>query len=394
MEDFRIDRNNNNYNFRGGPELDYTLKENTTYTFRVYLYNDSGTGVQGRNGQFDQIGRVSFDDSQFVICAASHLDSDMDGIVNSLDLDSDNDGITDNIEAQTTQDYIAHSGAGGTAGFIDTNGDGLDDNYDNTTAAGIASGATGVGLTPVNTDGTDEVDYLDLDSDNDGAFDIFESGLGNNDTDGDGRTDAPVGDNGLDNSTTHEAADDYSDVSGLGNDGSTFQLADTDDDTAADGSDAAPTEIDLDYRDNVVPIDTDGDGVEDSVDVDDDNDGILDVNEGLVDGPKGAFTWTHNLNNGTSTGGINNEFGDGAEHAVASSTDALLGDGFTELRTDGNPATNNDGMRFEYYIEGATSANLDGARANDQYVEMSFTTLDNFEDDIMKLTQFLSLIHI
>ena len=85
--------------------------------------------------------------------------------------------------------------------------------------------------------------------------DSVESGLGNNDTNGDGRTDAEVGDNGLDNSATHETADDYTDVSGLGHDGSTFQLADTDGDTEADGSNAAPTETDLDYRDDsAVPV--------------------------------------------------------------------------------------------------------------------------------------------
>jgi len=55
LEDFRIDRNNDSYNFRSGPELDYDLKEGTTYTFRVYLYNDSGTGVPGSNGQTDQM---------------------------------------------------------------------------------------------------------------------------------------------------------------------------------------------------------------------------------------------------------------------------------------------------------------------------------------------------
>ena len=49
------------------------------------------------------------------------LDSDGDGIFDHLDIDSDNDGITDNVEAQTTADYIAPSGIGGTAAFVDTN---------------------------------------------------------------------------------------------------------------------------------------------------------------------------------------------------------------------------------------------------------------------------------
>ncbi len=108
-------------------------------------------------------------------------DTDADGLADHLDIDADNDGITDNIEAQTTDDFIAPSGAG--AAMIDTNSDGLDDNYDNTTAAGIASGATGIGLTPVNTDGAAAVgadttpDYLDMDSDGDGNNDFAENGL-------------------------------------------------------------------------------------------------------------------------------------------------------------------------------------------------------------------------
>ena len=114
------------------------------------------------------------------------------------------------------------------------------------------------------------VDRLDLDSDNDGVFDIVESGLANNDTNRDGRTDNSVGINGLDDSAAHEAADDFTDVSGLGHDGSTFQLADSDEDTAADGSDATPLIADLDYRDNF-GRDTDNDGVTDEEDIDDDN---------------------------------------------------------------------------------------------------------------------------
>jgi len=111
------------------------------------------------------------------------LDSDSDGIPNYLDLDSDNDGIPDNVEAQTTSGYMTPSGT-------DANNDGVDDAY-----AG--------GLTPVNSDGTDNMDYLDTDSDNDGVSDSVESGLtllGN------------VGINGLDNGV--DSSDDYTDVNG------------------------------------------------------------------------------------------------------------------------------------------------------------------------------------
>ncbi|RBQ11287.1 tandem-95 repeat protein, partial [Pedobacter miscanthi] len=83
-------------------------------------------------------------------------DTDGDGIPNFLDLDSDGDGIPDNIEAQSTAGYIAPSG-------VDANRDGLDDAYGPN------------GITPVNTDGTDQPDYLDLDSDNDNDSDTLEA---------------------------------------------------------------------------------------------------------------------------------------------------------------------------------------------------------------------------
>ena len=52
-----------------------------------------------------------------------NLDSDDDGTPNHLDIDADDDGIPDNIEAQTTVDYVVPTGK-------DTDGDGLDDAYD------------------------------------------------------------------------------------------------------------------------------------------------------------------------------------------------------------------------------------------------------------------------
>lgn len=115
-------------------------------------------------------------------CGGS-VDSDGDGIANSLDLDSDNDGIPDNIEAQATASYIAPSGN-------DTDGDGLDDAYE---------GAGNAGLTPVNTDGVDNPDYLDLDSDNAQGNDTVEAGLTLDgvDTDNDGLDDAVDTDNAI-----------------------------------------------------------------------------------------------------------------------------------------------------------------------------------------------------
>ena len=210
--------------FRGtvnDPDDDIQLNFLNTDRLQVELLNDAdrnaGFGLSFRQSSFDSAQTTS----------ENGIDSDNDGIMDHLDLDSDNDGIADNIEAQATAGYIVPV-ADDAATYLAN--DGLNSAYVETN-----------GIAQINTDGDDFPDRLDLDSDDDGEFDIAESGLGNNDTDNDGRTDAAVGDNGLDNSATHETADDYSDVSGLSHDGSTFQLADSDDDTAADGSDAVPT---------------------------------------------------------------------------------------------------------------------------------------------------------
>ncbi len=84
-------------------------------------------------------------------------DPDADGIPNQLDLDSDGDGIPDNIEAQTTAGFKAPSG-------VDADKNGMDDAY-------------GAGLVPVNTESTDNPDYLDTNSDGTGETDTKEAGL-------------------------------------------------------------------------------------------------------------------------------------------------------------------------------------------------------------------------
>jgi len=187
VEDYFLDRDDSNYNGRAGQSVGLELDPNTTYTFRVYVYDDQGENVSGSNGQTDSIGRITVDDINFNVSTQNIVDTDNDGIADSLDIDSDNDGITDNIEAQTTDGYIAPSGVGGTPGFIDVNQDGLDDNYD--TRTGITATTTaatvtdGEGLTPVNSDAgattpDTTADFLDTDADNDGADDAAEAGHG------------------------------------------------------------------------------------------------------------------------------------------------------------------------------------------------------------------------
>jgi hypothetical protein len=175
-------------------------------------------------------------------------DTDGDGLMDCHDLDSDNDGISDNVEAQTTTGYIVPN---------------ADTTNDYSTNKGVNSAYLG-GLTPINTDGVDDVDYIDNDSDNDGILDVLENGVHNvvigTDTDGDGLDDNFDVVNTL--STGVFDVNDY--ISNPATD-----LPDRDSDVNSGG--------DVDYRD--LALDTDGDGVLDLTDLDDDNDGILDANE-------------------------------------------------------------------------------------------------------------------
>jgi hypothetical protein len=177
-----------------------------------------------------------------------------------LDIDSDQDGIPDIIEAQTTLGYTAPTG--------DVGANGVDSAYENVDTY------SPVALTPVNTDNSDNQDYRDLDSDNDGTSDLDESGLGNvisnSDGDGDGLN------NNHDNTDTNDVSN-FDATNGITTPSSAFTDIDTDVNSGGD----------VDYRDNVTGLDTDGDGIPDSIDIDDDDDGIPDDQE-CVNAPVAA----------------------------------------------------------------------------------------------------------
>lgn len=159
-------------------------------------------------------------------------DNDLDGIKDELDLDSDNDGIPDIIENQGTLVTLSS---------MDTDANGLDDIFD-------------ISLLPIDTDNDGLLDFYDLDSDNDGIYDLIETGqLGTlSDTNLDGIVDGPnYGTNGW-----------------------------------ADAAETNPDSNDIGYILN----DLDNDAIFSYIDSDSDGDGCSDVIEaGFLDGNNDTF---------------------------------------------------------------------------------------------------------
>ena len=264
---YLADNNSGNIYYINNPNTVTTAASVSLGFLDISTYGTCGSGnVQGYNftqqvvffasclqdtdgdGIYDETD-IDDDDDGILDVIEGVGDNDGDGVINLLDLDADNDGIPDNVEGQSTSGYVAPSNT-------DSDGNGLDDAYE--TAPG-----SGEGVTPQNTDGLDNPDYLDLNSDNDGGNDTLEAGitLANNDADGDG----------LDDNVDTSA--DYSDPGGTIDDplSGAVILPDEDADALSGG--------DVDYRDVFDPVDTDGDGVLNNEDLDDDNDGITDTQE-------------------------------------------------------------------------------------------------------------------
>lgn len=262
-------------------------------------------------------------------------DTDGDGFSNRLDIDSDNDGIVDNIEGQAT-----NSAPSSPLG-VDTDGDGIDDAFDIDQAGNF--------LTLVNTDGTDEPDYLDIDSDNDGFTDFIEAYDTNNDKiadvtisgvddDVDGLDDVFDNVNGSNPSTN---------VTNNGQSSDDFPNADQ------------PSTPERDWREI---LDTDEDGVSDFFDIDNDNDGILDADEAICETPVvnfggsvDAFWSMDNNTNDVSGNGRNS--GSGTTAPTFSTNDVVQGTHAALF--------NGTNQQVRYSV--------DGGFMEDDYTEVSFS---------------------
>ena len=167
-----------------------------------------------------------------------YCDIDGDGISDLYDLDNDNDGIPNihEITLATGIDLDRDGTMLGTA-WIDNNNNGMHDSFEN--PAGI-----------IDTDSDGTPDYLDLDSDNDGIFDALEyDQLGDHDVNGDGA--------GEGNDVESGIANDELDGDGF------LAVIDNND------NDADEDDFGLDPSGNYPnPIDSDGDGIPDYRDID------------------------------------------------------------------------------------------------------------------------------
>lgn len=258
----------------------------------------------------------------------ANIDTDRDGLADYVDIDSDNDGIPDNVEANiilsndVDMDGINDQFDVDVTGGQDSNGDNIDDSYqivdfdgdgtpdfrdldsDNDSIFDIieAGGRDDNGdaqiddpqqdqgslLVPLDTDGDGLGDWRELDSDNDGVFDIAYAQVvdidndgkvdGSGDADGDGIADSvdrspgfgSVGDSDADGILDEIEGNDDFDNDGLPN----SHDGDSDNDGLSDSLEAGDVNN---------PVDTDNDGLADFVDTDSDNDGISDALEGMAD---------------------------------------------------------------------------------------------------------------
>jgi gliding motility-associated-like protein len=220
--------------------------------------------------------------STSIIDVDPSTDTDNDGIPDFDDIDDDNDTILDIEET------------GGTDPLLDHDSDFIPDYRDTDFGADLNNDGI-VDIFDFDSDGVPN--HFDLDSDNDGLLDIYEVGNFGNDTGSNGRTDSPVGVNGLDDTLetndTVNASVTYAMTNTDNDTRNNYLDIDSDADGIVDNIEAQLTDsylprdnvidengVDTAYPNGLVAIDTDGDDIPDYLDINSDGDLEDDVLEG------------------------------------------------------------------------------------------------------------------
>ena len=250
------------------------------------------------------------DDDNDLIADVDELpgDADGDGVLNAFDVDADNDGIADLLEAITDRALLALLDAdedGQLDASVDIGANGM------AVLAETAPGSGQLVTGRVDTDGDGLPDYLDIDSDDDGLVDVIEAGgidLDRDgrvdrfrDLDGDGRDDQlavfPISprdtdDDGIydfrDLDSDNDGASDRFESSGIDTDGDGVVdgLRDENGDGLDDGAASMP----------ITPMDSGGDSRPDHLDRDTTPTGFLPLPagagaEGSIEAPSGVPTF-------------------------------------------------------------------------------------------------------
>jgi large repetitive protein len=283
-------------------------------------------------------------------------DMDGDGKPNFLDLDSDGDGLSDQYEGLNLCSNC---------GRVDNNDDGYDDRAQQDSK-----------YPAVDTDKDGAPDFLDLDSDNDGIPDAVEAGNDPKnpvDTDKDGTPDFRDLDSDNDGiPDAIEAGKDPSVPVDTDKDGTPdFRDLDSDNDSIPDAIEAGV--------DPTKPLDTDGDGIYDFRETDSDNDGISDKIEAGADPSKPVDTDKDGLPDYRDIDSDNDGISDNIEKGPTATPVDTDGDGTPDYR---DLDSDNDGISDN--IEkgpSATPVDTDGDGTAD------FRDLDSDNDGILDNTE-------
>ena len=237
-------------------KLNSAILSSADVSFSFHSNQASGFSITYINKSQTEINSAAFQLFQ----ACRPIDSDGDMVSDALDLDSDNDGIFDVIENGNTNLDQDQNGQIDSVELNDINSDGRHD----------------AALNPGDFDGDSVFDFLDLDSDNDGLYDLFEAGVGINtlDIDNDGQIDSGFVDSNMNGA---------SDV----------------------------TEV-------IIPIDSDVNTTPDFIQLDSDSDGCYDADEAGFTATLGILDGTGFDDDGLVSGG------DGYNFAIDSNADGLF----------------------------------------------------------------------